>query len=227
MEMCAAPEIRDVTCRANGALSFALANIDLSIANGLRRALIALVPTIAIERVRILKNTSDVEDETIVHALGLVPLVSNRAMDEDTMLPLPFPGDCGVCTGGEEGCEACGVRLTLHVVGPKDVTSNDIISDDPETAPFGCGGGKRPVALFRLKEKEEVHIVATAQKGRGATHAKWSPVCPATFVMEQQANGSPIFRFAVETTGALSPKQAVGAALREMELAAQRVLSQS
>lgn len=222
----AQPTFRDVVTKPNGALTFVLANVDISVANALRRALIAWVPTIAIERVRVLKNTSEVEDETIVHALGLVPLSSARAMEEESMLPLPFPGDCSVCTGGEEGCEVCGVKLTLHVSGPKDVTSNDIVSEDAETVP--CLQSKFPINLFRLKEGEEVHIEATAQKGRGATHAKWNPVCPAVFSRlvgegQEEKGATSSFRFTVETTGALTPKQAVASALREMELATQRV----
>jgi DNA-directed RNA polymerase alpha subunit len=232
----APPTFRDVVTKPNGALTFILANVDISVANALRRALIAWVPTVAIERVRVLKNTSDVEDETIVHALGLVPLSSARAMEEESMVPLPFPGDCSVCTGGEEGCEVCGVKLTLHAIGPKDVTSDDIVSEDPETVPSVQSKiSKTPINLFRLKEGEEVHIEATAQKGRGAVHAKWSPVCPAVFVperdegemaqgaAEENSHSTQTFRFTIETTGALTPEQTVASALRELELATQKL----
>lgn len=53
---------------------FDLIGVDASIANALRRILIAEVPTVAIETVFMLSNTSIIQDEVLAHRLGLIPL---------------------------------------------------------------------------------------------------------------------------------------------------------
>jgi DNA-directed RNA polymerases I and III subunit RPAC1 len=58
--------------------SFSLVGVDASIANALRRIMIAEVPTVAIENVFFSNNTSVVQDEVLAHRLGLVPLTGAR-----------------------------------------------------------------------------------------------------------------------------------------------------
>lgn len=53
---------------------FDLIGVDVSIANALRRILLAEVPTMAIETVYIQENTSIIQDEVLSHRLGLVPI---------------------------------------------------------------------------------------------------------------------------------------------------------
>lgn len=58
-------------------IEFDLIGLDASIANALRRTLMAEVPTVAIENVYVWNNTSIVVDEVLSHRLGLVPLKIN------------------------------------------------------------------------------------------------------------------------------------------------------
>ncbi|GHJ88372.1 hypothetical protein NliqN6_4774 [Naganishia liquefaciens] len=55
-------------------IEFDLIGIDASIANALRRIVIAEVPTVAIENVYVYNNTSIIQDEVLAHRLGLVPI---------------------------------------------------------------------------------------------------------------------------------------------------------
>jgi DNA-directed RNA polymerase I and III subunit RPAC1 len=48
--------------------------VDASLANALRRILIAEVPTMAIEQVYIQDNSSIIQDEVLAHRLGLIPI---------------------------------------------------------------------------------------------------------------------------------------------------------
>ena len=62
---------------------FDLIGIDVSIANALRRILLAEVPTMAIESVYIQDNTSILQDEVLAHRLGLIPIkVDPRLFDD-------------------------------------------------------------------------------------------------------------------------------------------------
>ena len=55
-------------------LVFEMVGVEASIANALRRILLAEVPTVAIETVYFTRNTGIVQDEVLAHRLGLVPL---------------------------------------------------------------------------------------------------------------------------------------------------------
>ena len=57
-------------------IRFAVNNIDLYLANTLRRVIISEIPTIAIDLVSITKNTTALNSEMIAHRLGLVPIDS-------------------------------------------------------------------------------------------------------------------------------------------------------
>ena len=55
---------------------------DTSFANALRRVIISEVPTMAIETVFVMNNTSVIQDEVLSHRLGLVPIhVDSRKFD--------------------------------------------------------------------------------------------------------------------------------------------------
>eukprot|EP00980_Cylindrotheca_fusiformis_P022260 scaffold9159_cov121-Cylindrotheca_fusiformis.AAC.2 len=64
-------------------LVFELIGCDVSFANALRRILLAEVPTIALEYVYMINNTSLIHDEVLAHRMGLIPLAVDPRLFEE------------------------------------------------------------------------------------------------------------------------------------------------
>lgn len=184
-------------------MKFDLANTDVSMANAIRRTMIAEVPTMAVELVTINENTSCLHDEYIVHRVGLVPLASENVNDFD------YSFDCEEC---DDYCSRCSVSYRLSVQAPNDasvknVTSVDLKIANPETDAW-ChkvvpvhdsgydedmtmheveeetrdGTAKRNgILIARLTRGQKLDIIAIARKGIGKEHAKWSPMCTVAY----------------------------------------------
>lgn len=63
-----------ITSIAPHEIKFILSETDTSMANALRRIMIAEVPTLAIDLVEIYENSSVLNDEYLAHRLGLIPI---------------------------------------------------------------------------------------------------------------------------------------------------------
>lgn len=169
---------------------FELRDTDVSIANALRRVMIAEVPTIAIDLVEIEVNSSVLNDEFIAHRLGLIPLTSERAM------AMRFSRDCDACDGDGQ-CEFCSVEFHLRVKCMSDqtldVTSKDLYSSDHSVVPvdFSDSTGyesaeQKGIIIVKLRRGQELRLRAIARKGIGKDHAKWSPAATVTFMYEPE-----------------------------------------
>jgi len=131
--------------------------IPLEYAAALRRFMISEVPTLAIDSIAILENTSPVYDEVIAHRLGLIPLRAD---------PRKYSGDCGG--------SPCQVLLVLdaHADGePRVVHSGELVSEDPDVKPVSPD-----VPITKLAPGQRIKLEAYARVGRGKEHAKWQPV---------------------------------------------------
>ncbi|MGC8961353.1 MAG: DNA-directed RNA polymerase subunit D [Candidatus Bathyarchaeia archaeon] len=145
--------------------SFILRGADPAMANALRRAMIAEVPTMAIDDVMILENTSPMYDEILAHRLGLVPLTTD--LDSYNL-----PEECSC--GAELGCSKCRATLTLEAEAAgeaKTIYSRDLEPQDPAIHPVSPG-----IPLVKLAPGQKVKLEAYARLGRGREHAKWQPV---------------------------------------------------
>ena len=114
-------------------------------ANGVRRAIIADVPTMSIDTVRMIENSSVMFDEQIALRLGLVPLT----------------------TPEDEFREGESVTLALDVTGPDTAYSGDIVTSEPLVAP-----ADENIPIIELKEGQRLELEAEAVMGRGKDHAK-------------------------------------------------------
>jgi len=151
--------------KGDDSIRFIVEGIDPALANTLRRIIIAEVPTMAIDEVVIIENSSVLHDEILALRLGLIPLKT----DLDAY-NLPEECECK----SEFGCSLCRTTLTLDVQAEdevKTVYSGDLIPEDPKIKPVSD-----MIPIVKLAPGQRVRLEAYARLGRGKDHAKWQPV---------------------------------------------------
>ncbi len=156
--------------RDDQSMRFILRDVPIPIANAMRRIMISEVPTMAIEDVFIIENSSPMDDEVLSHRLGLIPLRT----DLDAYV-LPEECECH----SELGCERCSVMLTLDVKASdsvRTVYSGDLRSSDPKVVPVSD-----KIPIVKLAPGQRVQLEAYARLGRGKVHAKWQPVSACAY----------------------------------------------
>lgn len=170
-------KIREAT-RDN--VDFILSDVDLALANSLRRIMIAEIPTLAIDSVEIETNTTVLADEFIAHRLGLIPLQSADIEQ------LEYCRDC-FC---EDHCDKCSVVLTLHAIGESESTTNVYAKDLVIVSNLMGRNIGHPiiqdkegngVLICKLRKGQELSMKCVAKKGISKEHAKWGPAAAIEF----------------------------------------------
>lgn len=184
-------------------LSLSLIGVDASIANAIRRILIAEISTLAIETVFIEDNTSVIHDEVLSHRLGLIPFKGGKkglqeflkdfkrgepgedqfanSFDWNTV-SLSLNVECTHNPDAEEG-ETDPTKLYNHAnVYAKDIvfTPNgrqaEFFSGDDAIAPVNPD-----ILIAKLRPSQRISLEMHMHKGIGADHAKFSPVATASY----------------------------------------------
>src|SRR6056297_100654 len=124
---------------------FLVRGVTPAFANGIRRAIIADVPTLSIDTVRMVENSSVMFDEQIGLRLGLVPLTTPLGEFEE--------GDT--------------VTLSLDVSGPGTAYSGDLVSSDGMVQPADDN-----IPIIDLKDDQRLELEADAVLSTGKDHAK-------------------------------------------------------
>lgn len=180
-----------------------LSSTSLSLANSLRRTMLAEIPTIAIDLVEIESNTSVLPDEFLAHRLGLIPLSTRNVED------MLYTRDC-TC---EEFCDNCAVILRLHAANRNSdenvkVFAKDLFAETVSGQPIqdsryqrnGAANGLssaeelpprgQPVIMdpkgngsliCQLRRGQELRVRCIAKKGIAKEHAKWAPTAAIGF----------------------------------------------
>lgn len=136
--------------------------------------MLAEIPTLAIDIVEVLDNTTVLADEFIAHRLGLIPL-SSRGVED-----LNYTRDCD-CDGY---CENCSVTLELKA----SCTSNEIMRvyardlvvtsgrpNDDVGNPVILDPEAKGSVIVKLRRGQNIHMRCIAKKGIAKEHAKWAP----------------------------------------------------
>lgn len=173
---------------------FDLIGVDVSIANALRRILLAEVPTMAIETVYIQDNTSILQDEVLSHRLGLIPLKVDPRLFEDFQ-PGDEPTDLNTLVFKlDVQCEELPAEVRKEMLErggadarpyPQGAYSRDLEwqpqGDQETTLGTAVGPVHGDIPIVNMKPGQKVRLEAHCHKGVGKDHTKFSPVATASY----------------------------------------------
>ncbi len=176
-------------------LEIELRGLPLSMANALRRHLINEVPTMAVEELMVIENTSSVYNEVLAHRISLIPFRT----DLDNFV---LPEECGC--DNRLGCERCVVRFSLRARAVSDIVtvySRDMVRETG-TEVVEPASGDFPV--LKLAPGQTIELELYVRLGTGRKNAKW---IPGIATLYDGPDGSRILYF--ESFGFLHPARAV------------------
>ena len=177
-------------------------NIPRQYVNSLRRLAISEVPTLAIDDVVILENSSVMHDEAVAHRLGLIPLRTDPGR-----FVMPHECDCKSTLG----CSKCRVLLVLDSEANEKtlvVTSGEMVSEDELVKPVS-----KDIPIVALAPNQKLKFEAYARLGIGKDHAKWQPTAAA--VVKDGGSESEIILM-IESNGALTAGEIVTVAAEQL-----------
>jgi len=171
---------------------FELIGIDAALANAFRRIMIAEVPTMAIEDVYIMNNTSVIQDEVLAHRIGLIPIKVD-----------PSYFEFRTKENSAQLSDKNTITFKLNITCTRDSLSNEntpkeerflnskVYSRDLKWIPEGNQAElfkDCPIApvydnilIAKLRPGQSIQLEAHCSKGIGQVHAKWSPVSTASY----------------------------------------------
>ncbi|HDP73626.1 MAG TPA: DNA-directed RNA polymerase subunit D [Candidatus Woesearchaeota archaeon] len=139
--------------------TYLLKGVTPAFINSIRRAALSLVPTLAIEEVEFVKNSSPLYDEFIAHRLGLVSLktdIDSYEVPPEDVDPREFA--------------KYHVAFKLSAKGPGMVKASGLTFSDPKIKPI-----YPETPIVNLLEGQELEFTGIAVMGLGKEHSKWSP----------------------------------------------------
>ena len=199
--MTSSPSV-DILERADEKIVIKFNNVPRQYVNAIRRTSISEVPTLAIDDVVILENSSVMHDEAIAHRLGLIPLQTK--LDRFVM---PHDCDCKSTLG----CSKCRVLLVLDSEAnekTKVVTSGELVSEDELIKPVS-----KDIPIIALAPGQKLKFEAYARLGIGRDHAKWQPTSAAIVKDGNNENESILI---IETNRALTAEETLMAAIEKI-----------
>ena len=187
--------------KSNERIVVRFSNIPRQYVNSLRRLAISEVPTLAIDDVVVLENSSVMHDEAVAHRLGLVPLRTDPGR-----FVMPPECDCKSTLG----CSKCRVLLVLDAEANEKtmvVTSGELVSEDEMVKPVS-----KDIPIIVLAPNQKLKFEAYARLGIGKDHAKWQPTSAA--VVKDGKDDEIIL--VLESNGALTAEEILLAAAERL-----------
>lgn len=182
-----AATIQNVVRRSNH-LAFEFHNIDVGVANALRRVVLAEVPNVAIafdpynpalNDITILKNTTSLHNEFMGHRISMIPIYLDHKDVVDWN-----PENYRFVIQGKNTSNTVITLTTEHITAydrdNNPVTDKEFFPKDPITGEYVLITKLKPND-YNNKEGDEFHAEFRARKGVARHHARWSPVSQCAF----------------------------------------------
>ncbi|KAI7838406.1 hypothetical protein COHA_007810 [Chlorella ohadii] len=203
-------------------MEFEMKGVSCAVANSLRRIMISETPTMAIEHVFIVNNTSVIQDEVLSHRLGLIPLKVDPRLfqykakedtpSEQNTIVLKLKVECRrLPSGALENDKVYSSALQWLPEGSEmpDETSCRFASSQAALVPEGVRPVHDDILIAKLRPGQAIELECQCIKGVGDEHAKWSPVATTWYrlmpevVLLQQPRGKVAEELAEQLPGLL------------------------
>lgn len=194
----------DIIEQSDEKIAIRFKGIPRQYVNALRRIALSEVPTMAIDDVVMMENSSVMHDEAIAHRLGLIPLQTDLerfVMDHEC--------DCKSTLG----CAKCRVLLYIDAEAKdksRTVTSGELNSEDDYVRPVN---GDIPIVV--LAPGQKLKVEAYARLGTGKIHAKWQPV--SVSVLKEVDPDKEEYILELECVGSLKPSEVLSQSLKILD----------
>lgn len=173
-------------------IKFVLSNTDVSVANALRRIMIAEVPTLAIDLVTIEENSSVHQDEFLAHRLGLLPIDSRQIRNYRTRDECTCPDKCNKCSATYSLDVVCAANQPQQFVTHLDIVPGDVNTPALVPMPEDIEANKivtdpnvsLGITIAKLGKHQQLKAELVAIKGIAKIHSKWNPTATAVFKYE-------------------------------------------
>lgn len=167
-----------IISESNEELEVDIKGIDAPLANAIRRIMISEVATMAIEDVDLYQNTSVIPDEVLAHRLGLIPIKADPKLFKYKAADENYSSENSILFKLHAKC----IRLPDGTATGERVYSNSLVwvplagQENMTISPV-----HPDILIARLGPGQEIEAELRCEKGIGATHTKWSPVCTASY----------------------------------------------
>ncbi|TPP64632.1 DNA directed RNA polymerases I and III subunit [Fasciola gigantica] len=187
-------------------MEFDMINVNCCFPNAVRRALLAEVPSVCIERVYLHQNTSIMPDEVLCHRLGLIPLNVDPKLLSFPAKALPLSDELPGFNSKEHLLFDLHAQFSKNDARLPNSRSGKDLSTEPaiptvrsraiysssikwcplpgqeETfVPTPPAVVSDSILINKLSVGDEIEARCLAVKGVGRDHAKFSPVCAAYY----------------------------------------------
>lgn len=177
----------------NMEMEFDLIGLHPFLANTFRRLMLSDVPSMAIEKVHVINNTSIIQDEVLAHRLGLIPLKADpRLFDYKQDWTAPSAENDTLEFELKIKCTHNKDPNNKHSSRPEDLYKcSNVYSKHIKWTPIGnqkekfkehdVGPIDSDILIAKMRPGHELDLKLIAVKSNGKDHAKFSPVATAFY----------------------------------------------
>ena len=194
----------DIVSQSDDNIILKLRDIPREYGNALRRIALSEVPTMAIDDVVILDNSSVIHDEAMAHRLALIPLRT-----ELERFVMAHECDCD----SSLGCSKC--RVMLYIDSSAQDKSRTVLSDELNSEDDFVKPISGDIPIVTLAPAQKLKVEAYARLGTGKMHAKWQPV--STSILKEMDGNKEEFTLEVETIGMLTPTEVIEQSMKILQ----------